>query len=84
MYAPNVQGQHRDLLRAAGFSFSDESEQKLDPTLRQAGATLREAAHAHSAPSDILCSLHNLLRNGVTASSCDHDVQQNIGMKLCC
>lgn len=76
MYAPNVQRQHRDLLRAAGFSFSDEAEQKLDPTLK-AGATLRKAAHAHSG---LLCPLHNLLCNGVTASSCDHDVQQNIGI----
>lgn len=81
MYAHNVHGQHRDLLRAAGFSFSDESEQKPDPKLRQAGATLREAEHAHSAPPGTLCPLHNLLRNGVTASTCDHDVQQNIGMK---
>lgn len=84
MHAPNVQGQHRDFLRAAGFSFSDESEQKLDPALRQAGATLGEAAYAHSSLSGIVCPLHNLLRSGVTASSCDHDVQQNIGMKLCC
>lgn len=76
--------QHRDFVRAAGFAFCEDSEQKLDPTLKQAGTglTLRQAANNHR--EGVACRLNHLLRNGVTASSCDHDVHQNIGMKLCC
>ena len=76
--------QHRDFLRAAGFVFCEDSKQKLDPTLKQAGTgvTLRQAANEHR--EGATGRLHHLLRNGVTASSCDHDVHQNIGMNLCC
>lgn len=72
--------QHRDFVRAAGFTFCEDAEQKLDPTLKQAGTgvTLRQAANEHRG-----CRLNHLLRNCVTASSCDHDIHQNIGMLSC-
>ena len=75
--------QHRLFFRAAGFAFCEDSEQKLEPTLKQAGTgvTLRQAANKHREGAP--CRLNHLLRNGVTASSCDHDVQQNIGIELC-
>ena len=81
MDAPNlrVREQHRDLLRAAGFPFCDDSAQELDPELKHAGVgvALSEAARGPA-------GVQNLLRNEVTASSCDHDVLQSIGMKPCC
>ncbi|KAA6425271.1 MAG: hypothetical protein FRX49_04766 [Trebouxia sp. A1-2] len=64
-----VREQHRELLRGAGFPFCDDHAQEPDSTLRQAQQTLAEH---HTAPSqDLICQ-------GVSNSSCDHDLHQNI------
>ena len=66
-----VREQHRELLRGVGFPFCDDHAQAADPTLGQAQHTLNTEFTA--AP------LQDLTRDGVAASSCDHDLHQNIG-----
>ena len=71
-----VRDQHRDLLRGAGFPFCDDRTQVPDPTLRQPVQELRVASH--------LDHVQYVLSNGVGASTCDHDSQQNIGTQTTC
>lgn len=70
-----IRQQHRDLLRATDFAFCDDSEQEPDVTLKQAAQGL--ASSYRTSP------LQHVLCEGVMASSCDHGVHQNIGMKRC-
>ncbi|KAL3157685.1 hypothetical protein ABBQ32_012121 [Trebouxia sp. C0010 RCD-2024] len=69
-----IRQQHRDLLRATDFTFCDDSEQEPDITLKQAAKDL--ATSYRTGP------LQHVLCEGVTASSCDHGVHQNIGNTL--
>ena len=75
MAARNLQirERHRDLLRPSGFLFCDDHAQ-------DSASALSQAAHRRSLGVES-CSgpLQDLICEGVELSSCDHDLQQNIG-----